>query len=645
MLYAHICRCCLLGAAAVVAGAVASADAAWNTSNTNGNPVVPGYFADPSIIYDSTTQTFYIYSTTDGVWISYSGEPQVWSSKDFVNWKCQPMTLPSGWPTTQLWAPSAMRHPTNGRYYLMYCSNSGVYIAQATSPLGPWSNAADGSSVDSITGRIGLGTWNTQVQFDSVRVTSGASTLFSDDFGSASGSWTTYYGTWAVSGGTYNQSGTNTPAMTAAPTISHHSYTYSVRARKTGGNEGFLVIFGMKDTSNYYWWNIGGWTNTAHRLQKCVAGTRTSIGTSVSGSITTNQWYTITITVTGNNIKCYLNGALIHDYSEGDGPLYTSGQLTGGSDWIDPQFFIDTNTVYFTFGQSSVMGIAKLAFNPSTHLVHIDSTDSRMTNGATYKCKLLSGLTNALEGSCMFRNGSTYFMTYSSSACQNYNVQYAYATSPVGPFTHPTGQILVRNNTTHVLGPGHNSILRYGSTWYICYHRQHYQYVDVKRQTCMDQITVSGTTISTGEQSQEGVWSGSGSLETLVANARVSLENDLAFGKTVLASSESAYKGGTSGNISETFAAITGFYADSYAVDRNNGTRWAPASLPGNLIVDLGADYSVGRCETTFEYVMRWYRYRIEYLAASEAANITAAQGSSAWHLFADRSSNSQFPS
>ena len=50
--------------------------AAWNSQNTNGNPVVPGYFADPSIIFDSTTQTFYIYSTTDGVWISYSGEPR-----------------------------------------------------------------------------------------------------------------------------------------------------------------------------------------------------------------------------------------------------------------------------------------------------------------------------------------------------------------------------------------------------------------------------------------------------------------------------------------------------------------------------------------------------------------------------------------
>jgi hypothetical protein len=470
MPFMSVRRYSLLAAGVLISGVISAGEAAWNSQNTNGNPVVPGYFADPSIIYDSASGAFYIYSTTDGVWISYSGEPQVWHSTDFVQWECHPMTLPSGWPTTQLWAPSAMKHPTNGRYYLMYCSNSAVYIAYATSPLGPWTNA-------------------------------------------------------------------------------------------------------------------------------------------VSGTV-----------------------------------LYSSGQLTGGSDWIDPQFFIDTNTVYFTFGQSSNMGIAKLAFNAS-YRASIDGSDPRMTDGTTYRCKRLSGLTNALEGSCMFRNGSTYFITYSNSACQNYNVQYAYASSPVGPFTHPSGQILARNNTARILGPGHNSILRYGSNWYICYHRQHYQYVDVKRQACIDRITVSGNTISTGEQSQEGVWAGSGSLETLVANARASLENDLAFGKTVLASSESAYKGGRSGNISETFAAISGFYADQYAVDRNFGTRWAPTTLPGYLIVDLGADYSVGRCETTFEYVMRWYRYRIHYLAASEASSITAAQSSSAWHLFADRSSNTRFPS
>jgi hypothetical protein len=62
-------------------------------------------------------------------------------SKDFINWKFKPLQLPSSWPKTQLWAPSAMRHPTNGKFYLMYCTGNAVYIAWANSAFGPWINA------------------------------------------------------------------------------------------------------------------------------------------------------------------------------------------------------------------------------------------------------------------------------------------------------------------------------------------------------------------------------------------------------------------------------------------------------------------------------------------------------------------------
>jgi alpha-L-arabinofuranosidase len=168
---------------------------------------------------------------------------------------------------------------------------------------------------DSITGKIGIGTYNTQAQFDDATVTSGTTSLFSDNFSTVSGSWTTNAGTWAVSGGTFNQSGANTPATTVASTINRYSYTYTVRAMKTGGTEGFIVVFGWKDVNNYYWWNIGGWDNTVHQLEKCVSGTRSSVGTSAKGSITLNQWYTISIVLTGANIKCYLDNVLIHDYT------------------------------------------------------------------------------------------------------------------------------------------------------------------------------------------------------------------------------------------------------------------------------------------------------------------------------------------
>lgn len=445
-------------------GNVFAADSLWNAPN-NGNPIIPGYFADPSIMYDSAGKTFYVYSTTDGVYITWSAQPSVWYTTDLIHWNNRQITLPSFWPKTQLWAPSILKHPVNGKYYLMYCIGNAAYMAYSSTPLGPWTNAVANNAV-----------------------------------------------------------------------------------------------------------------------------------------------------------------------------LYSSGQLTGSSDWIDPQFFVDTNTVYITFGQSSVMGIARLKFDTTTFLASFDNSDARMTNGVTYKCKLLSGLTNSLEGSCMFKKDGRYFMSYSNNKCQNYNVQYAVASSPVGPFAYVNKIILARDNADSILGPGHHSILHYGNNWYIFYHRQPYQYVDIKRESCMDQITFKGDTITAGAQTNAGLWAGTGSLESLVAASRALDEKDLAYGKPTLASSESNYKGGT-GN-SEVFAAKTRFYKAKYAVDHNYGTRWAPDTTPGWLAVDLGADYALGRTKTTFEYVLRNYRYKIEYLAASEAANLAVACSLSTWHMFANRAAS-----
>lgn len=69
------------------------------TAPGNMNPIIPGYFADPTI--KKFGDTYYIYATTDGNGGGL-GPSQVWTSKDFVNWTFQDMN----WPTTyHYWAP------------------------------------------------------------------------------------------------------------------------------------------------------------------------------------------------------------------------------------------------------------------------------------------------------------------------------------------------------------------------------------------------------------------------------------------------------------------------------------------------------------------------------------------------------------
>lgn len=68
--------------AAVAAPQTGSAQkAAYNTPGA-GNPILPGYFADPTI--KKFGDTYYIYATTDGSGAGF-GPAQLWCSKDFKN--------------------------------------------------------------------------------------------------------------------------------------------------------------------------------------------------------------------------------------------------------------------------------------------------------------------------------------------------------------------------------------------------------------------------------------------------------------------------------------------------------------------------------------------------------------------------------
>ena len=45
-------------------------------------------------------------------------------------------------------------------------------------------------------------------------------------------------------------------------------YTYSLKARKLGGAEGFLIPFLVRDDEAKAWWNIGGWGNIRHAIER-----------------------------------------------------------------------------------------------------------------------------------------------------------------------------------------------------------------------------------------------------------------------------------------------------------------------------------------------------------------------------------------
>lgn len=436
----------------------------------NGNPVLPGYWADPTVYYDAGSDAFYCFATVDGVDAGWQHDPHFAVSKDLVTWKIIPISLPTVWPLpvanrpAALWAPSIVRCPKNRKYYLTYFIEGGTYIASSDSPMGPWKNATTGTT----------------------------------------------------------------------------------------------------------------------------AGT------------------------------CRLN------------------------DGFDAQLFVDSDGELYLSHGASEFKLSHLKVAPDAS-VSIDHDDPQMTEGDRYKYKTIHRIHVFGEGTALLKHGGTYYLFYAEFGSQNYCVKYATATSIWGPYTEQPGFVMERDAVRDILGPGHVSLFEYGGDTYIGYHRQHFPFVDSKRQTCVNRITFAGDSVGLDVQDHAGMRSGDGALERRVAKATARRETNLALGKPALASSVSDYRGGEFAG--ESFPPIPNFYKAGYAFDDNWGTRWTAgtdASTPSYLMVDLGSDQQVGRTEVTFEHVRRVYRYKIESLPQSAATDLAAAAKSTAWSLFADRSDNAE---
>lgn len=104
------------------------------------NPIIPGYFADPSVV--EFEGKYYMYATADP-W--GTGFLSCWVSDDFRDWTFTRLN----WPTKEacssplsngnsVWAPSVVR---KGDMFYMYVSvGSEIWAGKASHPLGPWQN-------------------------------------------------------------------------------------------------------------------------------------------------------------------------------------------------------------------------------------------------------------------------------------------------------------------------------------------------------------------------------------------------------------------------------------------------------------------------------------------------------------------------
>ncbi|HSI86327.1 MAG: family 43 glycosylhydrolase [Candidatus Methylacidiphilales bacterium] len=105
------------------------------------NPILPGYYADPSLVQDHGKA--YIYATLD----PWGGKTLgCWESADFKNWTYRELNWPTKKDCTSktskgamVWAPSVVK-AADGKFYMYVSVGNEVWAGVADAPLGPWRN-------------------------------------------------------------------------------------------------------------------------------------------------------------------------------------------------------------------------------------------------------------------------------------------------------------------------------------------------------------------------------------------------------------------------------------------------------------------------------------------------------------------------
>lgn len=188
------------------------------------------------------------------------------------------------WATNLIWIDTDQ---VMGRssYYVqkMYAENRPTYnIGASATTIAP-------DSVEYSGGAIGLGVWETEADYKDIRVTENGNTTTLPDLKNATEVLTRLYD------GTYG-----------------NNLTLELKARKNGGNEGFLVFFGMSaDGKQGYRFNIGGWGNRRTALQQLYAQGDQVVSSNIPHHIEAGRWYDLRIELSKRVAKLYVDGELI----------------------------------------------------------------------------------------------------------------------------------------------------------------------------------------------------------------------------------------------------------------------------------------------------------------------------------------------
>ena len=128
-------------------------------------------------------------------------------------------------------------------------------------------------------------------------------------------------GRWSIQGDCVVQDALATNQRLVFGDPAWRDYVLTLEARKTGGREGFLVLFRVRGEKDFYWANLGGWGNQRHQLERGRSGEDRwrAVGPSVRGRIEAGRWYRIQVRCEATRFRVSLDGKGLIDFEDPKG--------------------------------------------------------------------------------------------------------------------------------------------------------------------------------------------------------------------------------------------------------------------------------------------------------------------------------------
>ena len=253
-------------------------------------------------------------------------------------------------------------------------------VLSAPNPPSPVAISADASRAENyFHGAVGVGSWNTSVEFKDILVTSNGVVLYQSDFENQGTNGFHFFGNgvWSAKDGALRQAVIAYGCCATIGDTGWANYTLTLRARKSGGVEGFLVLFNWVDDNNGTWFNVGGWKNKFSAIEQTLNGATTTLSKQAPQTIEANVWYDIKVVLSGKRIECYVNSQLVQAVTYPEPPAPPQVKTVAASSVPQPDPPVKTATKTVSLAEKALHGgIGVGAWNTSVEYKDIVVTSN-----------------------------------------------------------------------------------------------------------------------------------------------------------------------------------------------------------------------------------------------------------------------------